>query len=270
MHAWFDLEPLLLIHCHTSLIQSIQQGKYSFNGTTYQLPLNDYPRQNSLHGFLAGKKLSVYTTSVSANSGNITLSYDFDGSDEGYPFTLRMLVAYELSESGFKVSLTITNTMPQAPLPLTVGWHPYFACSTHQARVQFEPRTAWNLVELDTNLDPTGNTQLDTIFDGSQAIGGSAAEPTFYDSEFKPRSPLLNDVMVFKITDTTCNQSVVLWQDSSFRLTHIFTGAMKCFGEDGIALEPMSGMADAFNNHDHLTILSAGETWSGAFGVYVE
>ena len=118
-------------------------------------------------------------------------------------------------------------------------------------------------------MDPTGNTQLDTIFDGSQAIGGTAVDPTFYDSEFKPRSPV-SGVMLFRITDVPSEQSVVLWQDDSFRLTHIFTGAMKCFGQNGIALEPMSGMADGFNNHDHLTILSAGETWTGAFGVYVE
>ena len=110
---------------------------------------------------------------------------------------------------------------------------------------------------------------MDTTFDGSQVIGGTATEPTFYDSEFKPRFPV-SDMMVFRITDGPSEQSVVLWQDGSFRLTHIFTGAMKFFGEDGIALEPMSGMADGFNNHDHLTILSAGETWTGAFGVYVE
>ena len=63
---------------------------------------------------------------------------------------------------------------------------------------------------------------------------------------------------------------VVLWQDSNFRFVHVFTGSNSIFHENAVAIEPMSAMADAYNNHDHLTTLSAGETWGGSFGVYVE
>ena len=125
-------------------------------------------------------------------------------------------------------------------------------------------------MELNNNMDPTGMTHLDSTFDGSREIGGNASVPTFYDVEYKSVMPAVDAGLVSKIYDTATNQAVVLWQDSNFRLVHIFTGAVAFFGENGIALEPMSGMADGFNNHDHLTILSAGETWTGAFGVYVE
>ena len=45
---------------------------------------------------------------------------------------------------------------------------------------------------------------------------------------------------------------------------------MSRFGENAVAIEPMSGMADAYNNHDHLSTLSGEENWTGEFGVYVE
>ena len=280
VHAqWLRSRLFLMYHIPSSLpyhpstshfpIPSLQ-GKYTFYNDSNQLPLNDPPRENALHGFLAGKKLVVYSTDISDYYGSVTLLYDFDGSDEGYPYTMRMLVSYTLSKAGFSVSFTITNTMPQAPLPLTVGWHPYFACSIYRARVQFDPTTAWNLVELNSNMDPTGLTHLDSTFDGSREIGGNATAPTYYDVEYKSVTPPRDMGLMSKVYDMATGQSVVLWQDSSFRLVHIFTGAMAFIGEDGIALEPMSGMADGFNNHDHLTILSAGETWTGAFGVYVE
>lgn len=62
---------------------------------------------------------------------------------------------------------------------------------------------------------------------------------------------------------------VVLWQDSNFRFVQVFTGSASGFGENAVAIEPMSAMADSYNNHDHLSILSGGEEWNGAFGVYV-
>eukprot|EP00731_Ephydatia_muelleri_P019665 Em0012g490a len=222
----------------------IAYGKYTFYNDTNDLPLNDPPRQNALHGFLDGKKLTVFNTDITDYYATLTLLYDFDGTDQGYPYTMRMLVSYSLSGAGMTISFDITNNMPQAPLPLTVGWHPYFACSIYQARVEFDPSTPWNLVELNANMDPTGMTHLDSTFDGSREIGGNATVPTFYDVEYKSVMPSRDAMLVSKIYDAATNQAVVLWQDSNFRLVHIFTGAKTFFGEDGIALEPMSGLAE--------------------------
>ena len=50
----------------------------------------------------------------------------------------------------------------------------------------------------------------------------------------------------------------------------LFTGALADHGSASVAFEPMSGMADAYNNHDGLVTISAGGSWSGTFGVRVE
>ena len=47
----------------------------------------------------------------------------------------------------------------------------------------------------------------------------------------------------------------------------VYTGRAK----DGlVAVEPMSGSTDCFNNGDGLVVLQAGEEWAGSFGVRLE
>ena len=50
----------------------------------------------------------------------------------------------------------------------------------------------------------------------------------------------------------------------------VFTGAKAGWGVDAIAVEAMSGEADAYNNHDGLHIIDAGETFVSSFGVYLK
>lgn len=136
----------------------------------------------------------------------------------------------------------------------------------------FDKCTPWNHVELNANMDPTGITEHFYGFNGTQPIGGTATNPTFYDDEFKPAQPnnLVCEIIETRLYDEPTQQTVVLWQDPNYRLVHVFTGSEASFHQDAVAIEPMSGMADAYNNHDHLSILSGGETWSGIVGVYVE
>ena len=245
------------------------QGRYTFFGESYQLPVNEFSsdpiRINALHGFMANKVMDICKIETTSEHALLGLSYFFEGNEQGYPFLLDVRVFYKLDTMGFTISFEVTNQMSKTPLPFYVGWHPYFLCTAHKAYVILDQCLQWNHVELNSNADPTGNTEIYYGFDGSTPIGGSEAKPTSYDDEFKPRSgPTMCDVIETQVHDTETDHTIVLWQDSSFRLVHIFTV------ENAIAVEPMSAMADAYNNHDHLTVLSGGETWSGSFGVYIK
>ena len=202
----------------------------------------------------------------------LSLYYNFNGLEQGYPFLLDIVIVYRLSDAGFNITIEATNANLHSPLPFYVGWHPYFKCTAYSSYVTLDNCTQWNHVELNSNMDPTGITNLYKGFDGTSPIGGNETDPTFYDDEFKPRSGTATkcEVLNTKIHDTVTNHTVVLWQDSNFRFVHIFTGSMSLFKEDSIAIEPMSAMADGYNNHDHLTVLSGGETWTGSFGVFIE
>lgn len=219
-----------------------------------------------------GKILRMTDSEITNTYATLQLFYHFDKPVPGYPFTFDVAINYNLSDVGFDMHFNVINRMPFTPMPFYMGWHPYFACTAYKAYVVFDKCTPWNHVELNDNMDPTGITRLYHGFNGTEPIGGTETNPTFYDDEFKPSRPNHPscDVMQTRIYDVPTKQTVVLWQDHNYRLVHIFTGSEASFHKDAIAIEPMSGMADAYNNHDHLSILSGGEEWSGTFGVFVE
>ena len=219
-----------------------------------------------------GRKLTVAGSEITDSHASLQLSYHFDKPVTGYPFTFDVLINYTLSDSGFRMDFNVTNRMQSTPMPFYMGWHPYFACTAYKTYVTLDKCTPWNHVELNTNMDPTGITKLYHGLNGSQPIGGTESNPTFFDDEFKPVQPYNPEcgVIETRLYDQPTKQTVVLWQDASFRLVHVFTGSESLFHQDAVAIEPMSGMADAYNNHDHLSVLSGGETWSGSVGVFVE
>ena len=216
--------------------------------------------------------MTVEKQVVTDDYAELRLSYHFNGLEQGYPFLLNVLIVYRLSDSGFSITVEVTNPSLHGPLPFYVGWHPYFKCTAYSSYVTLDDCTKWNHVDLNSNMDPTGITELYKGLDGTSPIGGNETNPTFYDDEFKPQNGTAEacSFLQTKIHDAETNHTVVLWQDSNFRFVHVFTGSMSLFNEDAIAIEPMSAMADGYNNHDHLTVLSGGETWTGSFGVYIE
>ena len=225
----------------------------------------DPPLNNAIHGLMNGIRMTVLDTDLTPDYGKLDLGYHFDEPVPGYPFKLDVVISYRLSIFGFAMTFHVTNMMDNTPLPFYMGWHPYFVCTPYQADIQLDACTQWNHVELNGNMNPTGVTHLFTKFN-TGPIGGTATNPTFYDDELKPRFATNPDCEMFRtiLYDPPTEQIVALTQDRSFPFVHIFTGY-----ENAVAMEPMSGMADAYNNHDGLTVLSGGETWTGSVGVAV-
>lgn len=200
------------------------------------------------------------------SSAVLTLSYDFKDEDDGYPFAWRYEATYTLSSKGLDISIMVRNPMPKDPLPMYIGWHPYFLCTTYKAVITFDTCTGWNHVEVNSNMDPTGITSPGTPFDGTKPIGGSAGKPTAYDDGYKAtHPPSMCGQLKTKLYDPDTDKTVVLYQSENMRFLQVFTGI-----DGSVAIEPMSGMADAFNNHDHLSVLSGGEIFQESFGVYLE
>ena len=78
----------------------IAGGRFTLDGKTYQLPLND--KANSLHGGGNGFDKVAWTI-VSAKSGptaTLVLGYRSPDGDSGYPGTLDVTVTYTLDEAG--------------------------------------------------------------------------------------------------------------------------------------------------------------------------
>jgi hypothetical protein len=66
--------------------------------------------------------MQVVESHASDTNATVTLRYDFDGSDKGYPFLLRVDIAYTLDAHGFSFAVTATNRDPAGwPLPFYNG-----------------------------------------------------------------------------------------------------------------------------------------------------
>ncbi|KAL1496846.1 hypothetical protein AB1Y20_014432 [Prymnesium parvum] len=265
----------------------VKNGSYALAGERHFLERNEdrgpYGK-NALHGYLYKHEMTVLHEAANDTSASLTLGYNFDGTDAGYPFLLSVNITYTLHErragacaaSAFTATTTATNTMAAAPLPFSTGWHSYFAVSdASRAVVALDGCTPWNHILLTNHsnrygdLIPTGRTAPSAAFDGRAPLGGTPQRPTYYDDEFKATAPpRACGRLSTRITDG--NETAVLWQDDNFRFVQVYSGAKETFGEDAIAVEAMSSEADAWNNEEGVRILQAGETFSGSFGVYLD
>merc|ERR1712166_312932 len=91
------------------------------------------------------------------------------------------------------------------------------------------------------------------------------------DDEVKAMRPLQRDFAT-RLVDPSTEQTVVLHHGAAMHYLQIFTGAVASFdgAPDAVVLEPLSAMSDAYNNHDGLHVISAGETFVSTFSVEVE
>jgi len=198
------------------------------------------------------------------------LSYDFDGSDPGYPFLLRVELTYVLDKkSRFTVTTKATNLEKEQPLPFSNSWHSYFFVSDiSKAVLTLDRCSSWNHIRVshdsnkESDLIPTGLTEPFIGFDGTAPIGGTTESPTYWDDEFKMTASAKQcpDIQT-KVTDPATRETTVLFSDEQFRWIQVFTGVWK---------QRMSAEADVWNNMQGMRLLQAGESWEGTFGVRLE
>lgn len=107
-------------------------GAFTFQGTTYHLPINEPVYGNHIHGSLA--RMPFRVTEQTATS--VTGFYENRG--ECYPFPFAITVTHCLTETGTQHLFTLCNTGPKT-MPLAFGLHIAFRakpfCGAHRAAV---------------------------------------------------------------------------------------------------------------------------------------
>ena len=147
----------------------IAAGKFTLDGKTYQLPINDGP--NSLHG--GGKGFDKVVWHIASVSGGpqarVVLTYTSPDGDSGYPGRLDVTVTYSLDDSG---ALGITfDARTDKPTVVNMTNHGIFNLAGEGApggaldHVLTIPAKAYTPV--DANLIPTGELRPveGTVFD---------------------------------------------------------------------------------------------------------
>ena len=231
----------------------IRDGKYSFDGTQYQLPLSEPARGNASHGLVRWERWEC----IERGDDFVTLSLALVP-QTGYPFELRLQVSYSVhAERGLTVSTAVEN-IGNARAPFGAGFHPYLDFGGHDldhAEVEVPART---MIRTDERQIPVGRLPVaDTPYQLSprRPLGSLRLDHGFTD--------LSGDTASVSIGGRTTH----LWWGPEFRYLQVFTPPLDRFGRTALAIEPMTCPADAFNSGDGLIVIEPGDRWSGSWGI---
>lgn len=250
----------------------IAAGSYTFAGRTLQLPLNEPARDpdsrgshgNAIHGL--GRWTSWTPEKKRPDSVSLTCRLM---AQPGYPWTLDLLVRYQLSAGGLAVTLSARN-LSDSPAPYAHGAHPYLAVGPG-------PVDSWELLlpastrlTTDESQIPSGGEPVeDTDYDfrAARPIGDLRLDDAFTD--LTPDAD--GDRVTVQVREPTSGQGAALWMDVRHRWVQVFTGDGLPGARTALAVEPMTAPADAFNSGDGLVVLApagtAGDEHSASWGI---
>lgn len=213
----------------------IKNARYSFDGAEYTIQkflLNGC----AIHGLLYNEPFTVSNTWANQTSAGVSLFFDYNATDSGYPFFFRCEVTYEL-KAGNLLSLTtsISNKSEKA-IPLMDGWHPYFTfgSSINNIALQFNSS---NIIEFDETLVPTGALTPYNSFNTFKKIGD-----TFFDNCFTLNNDSTAAACILK--DEQQKLQIEIWANENYPYLQIYTPPHR----QSIAVENLSAAPDAFNN----------------------
>lgn len=220
----------------------VRNGRYSFLNQSHQLIINEPP--HSLHGFLNNRKFTVENQKCTSNAAILELKYNYDGTEDGYPFPFEIINTYTLNHNGFNLETEIINT-GDTEMPYALGWHPYFLIDEIDSLEFIIP--ADEEFVLDPDYINTGEAipfKVDGVF-----------KPTFNDFIFlkcfkwqSSKRPLL-----LKQANVPFVISIETPVDDTFNYFQVYINKEN----KGLGLEPLTGIGDCFNNLEGLERLGS-------------
>ncbi len=230
----------------------IANGQYSYNGKTYQLPINEVNRNNALHGLVFDKSWEI----TSAETDRICLEIVIDD-PSAYPGKLQLQVEYRLSEDGLMTSLYAKNLSDET-IPYGASTHPYISVPGLKSVNDFILKVGSSEVLLTDSdrLLPTILVDVEKFefdFRRPRTIGEQ-----FIDHAFKQDPLLAREVLV----TSPSGEGVAITFGESARWIQIHT-ADRTGGFDSrkvLAVEPMTCPPDSFNSGIDLIELVPGQS----------
>lgn len=177
-----------------------------------------------------------------------------------FPFAHTIEMTYRLADGVLEVQTTIENHAIE-PMPLSVGYHPYF-------RVHDAPRDAWTVqlpvreqVVLSPQLIPTGETKA-ASYNNPLSLAGVALDDVF-------TGLVRGESGRAEFSVTGGKQKVSVLYGPKYPIAVVYAPP----GRDFICFEPMTGPTDAFNLHKagkwkELQTVAPGSQWTESFWIH--
>lgn len=223
----------------------IKNGLYSFNGKEYKLNCNENGRNNALHGLVFDKKFEIIDRDLKYNSCAITLLYQEKEKSIGFPFLYNIYITYTLKDNNINVSVKIKNTDKNS-FPFTLGWHPYFLSNDlYNSSLNFKSNEK---IQFDKNLITSGFTNYNQ------------------EMPLQIKDNQLDDSYILKtnlIEFTTPLYHIKLDTNTAENFLQTYTPENR----NTIAIEPMTGICDSFNNKKGLQTLHSNDEFTTQWNV---
>lgn len=246
----------------------IADGEYSFEGVAHSLPIDEHDRHNAIHGY--GYR-SLWTP-VSASETQVELTWRAPNIP-GYPFDVIVNATYTLDDEGLGLTVKAWNH-GSANAPWAMAIHPWIAngINGYGDRIESDNgRCALTIpadthVTVDDRLLPTGTEPVDgTAYDLRES---TIMEGRHFDDAW---TDLLRDESGHATARLIRpdGMTVDIHGDSTVTSFQVCTGTG--FPEKtrpaGIAVEPQTAYANAFNTGIDLTVIHPDETVSTTVGI---
>jgi aldose 1-epimerase len=238
----------------------IRDGSYEFDGRRHQLPINDVPERDAIHGLVRWAAWSV----AERERHRVVVRHSVHP-QPGYPFSLDVDVEYLLSGAGLRVSTTATNVGADA-CPYGCGAHPYLRLGTQKVdslTLRAPARTVLVSDErgIPVSSEPVAGTEYD--FGRPRPIGSTRLDNAFTDLERDG-----DGLARVSLGDPESGDGVTLWVDGAHRYLMLFTGdSVPEVDRRCLAVEPMTCPPNAFQTGESLIRLEPGRSVTSSWGI---
>jgi aldose 1-epimerase len=227
----------------------LADGRYSFDGSDYQLALTEPDRDNAIHGLLRWRNWAAIERSADRVVMGIRLH-----PMTGWPFPLELSIAYSLGADGLTVETRARNCGRTA-CPFGTGQHPYLSPGAGALD--------------DCVLQAAGSTRILVDPERQVPVGREPVAGTEFD--FHPFTDLDrdSDVRAWVRLTGADGRTVSLWCDESYSVLQLYTGDTLApkRRRRGLAAEPMTCPPNALQTGEGIVRLEPGEMFLGRWGV---
>jgi aldose 1-epimerase len=239
----------------------LRDGVWSWDGARHVTPVTEPERGTALHGLV---RYAAWRVAGRAEDAVVLEHVLFP--QPGYPFALRLQVAYALSAEGLRVTTTATNE-GDTDLPYGEGHHPYLASPGGRLDDDVLTVPAATRITPDERLLPVGTEPVEgTPYDlrAGRRIGGLRLDDCLTD--------LARDadgVAEVRLVGPD-GRGAAVWLDASYRYLQLFSGDVvepASRRRQGLAVEPMTCPPDAFRSGEAVIRLAPGESTTSTWGI---
>ncbi|MCU1573574.1 MAG: aldose epimerase [Micrococcaceae bacterium] len=235
----------------------IRDGQWMLHGQKQQLDLTELSRGNASHGLLRNTGYEL----VEQSREHVVLQAAVFP-QHGYPFLVRHRVRYELTASQeLQVEQTLSNDST-APAPFVLGAHPYLRLGdTPSEELTLTVNAATCLISDERKIP----VRTEPVAGESDLRAGVPVSQLELDSAYTDLD--FPDGLATHRLTAVDGRHVELWQDDKCPYVHVFVSTEFPGRTKAVALEPMTGPADAFNSGDGLRWCEPGHSFSMRWGI---